>query len=85
MVNLDDKSEVYDLRDHSNPLSDHSMHREDRRSSNTGDDMHFYQNDCSSNEKLSDEINTLEDKLKFTKSKILKLEQQNAIFADKQK
>ena len=85
MVNFDEKSEANDLGEHSNRLSDRSLVKEDKQSSNTGEEIHFYQNDLSSNDKLDDEIKDLEDKLKFTKSKILKLEQQNAIFAEKQK
>lgn len=45
MVNFDEKSEANDLGDHSNPLTDRSLAKEDRRSSNTAEEIHFYQND----------------------------------------
>ena len=91
VVNFDEKSEDKDageksVHDHSNPLSEDYI--SNRKLSNTPEEIGFYQNEGLSepNEnKIDDEIKEIENKLKMTKHKILKLEQQNAYAEQKQK
>ena len=88
VVNFDEKSDKdageKSVHDHSNPLSEDYI--SNRKLSNTAEEINFYQNEgfSENNEKIDDEIKEIEDKLMMTKSKIQKLEQQNA-YAEKQK